>query len=212
MNEPLARQARDRIIEMIFAGELVPGDALSEGRLGQLLDMSRTPVREAMKFIEAEGLAVRQGRFLRVRKLEPAEVREIFFLREILEAHGARAAVALPGETIDNLRARVEAVMRTGPGDEQWRVDDDFHRTIAAASGNPMLVTAVESLRLRTCMFDYSRVPDRFLKGCREHLAILDALKAGKSEEAARLMSTHILHARDAILTRLEEYQERKQA
>lgn len=204
MTQPLAGQARDRIVEMILSGDLSAGDTLSEDKLGKLLDMSRTPVREAMKHLEAEGLAAREGRFLKVRRIGADEVREIFFLRDTLESHGARQAVKLPPAVLDAIRARVEAVMAAGPGEEQWRVDDDFHHMIAAASGNPLLVSTVEALRLRTCMFDYGRVPERFLKGCHEHLAILAALAAGQAEEAARLMSYHILQARDAILIHLE--------
>ncbi|CAN7682849.1 GntR family transcriptional regulator [Pararhizobium sp. LjRoot238] len=210
MNQPLAYQARDRIVEMILSGELGPGDTLSEGRLGLLLDMSRTPVREAMKRIEAEGLAAREGRFLKVRRLTCDEVCEIFLLRETLETHGARAAVGLSPAVLEAMRARIEALMLVGPGEEHWRIDDDFHHMIAAASGNPVLVSTVEALRLRTCMFDYGRVPDRFLKGCREHLGILDALRRGGGEEAAQLMGAHILRARNAILAHLEHYEERK--
>ena len=204
MNRPLARQARDRIVEMILSGELSVGDTLSEERLGKILDMSRTPVREAMKHLEAAGLAARQGRFLKVRSIGADEVREIFFMRETLESHSARQAVTLPQSVLNTMRSRVEAVMQAGPGDEQWRVDDDFHHMIATASGNPLLASTVEALRLRTCMFDYGRVPERFLAGCREHLAILASLSERNADEAARLMSAHIRQARDAILLHLE--------
>ena len=67
MNKPLAKQAYASIIEMILAGALKPGDLLQEGKLGDELAMSRTPVREAIKRIEAEGLAVQEGRFLKVK-------------------------------------------------------------------------------------------------------------------------------------------------
>lgn len=70
MNQPLAKQAYGKIIEMILSGALTPGDALQEAKLGDLLDMSRTPVREAIKRIEAEGLATQEGRFLKIHAAE----------------------------------------------------------------------------------------------------------------------------------------------
>jgi hypothetical protein len=79
MSQPLAQQATGKIIEMVLSGTLVPGDGLQEAKLGEMLDMSRTPVRKAIKWIEAEGLAVQDGRFLKVRTLTAAEVEEIFF-------------------------------------------------------------------------------------------------------------------------------------
>jgi DNA-binding GntR family transcriptional regulator len=67
----------------------------------------------------------------------------------------------------------------------------------------------VSDLRLRTCMFDVHQVPERFLKGCEEHLAILGALRSGDADLAGQLMSAHIGVARNAILARLQKYSER---
>ncbi|WP_118137804.1 GntR family transcriptional regulator [Oceanicella sp. SM1341] len=210
----LARQAHARIIEMIFSGAIAPGDALQEAKLGDLLEMSRTPVREAIKRIEAEGLAARDGRFLRVRRLSRAEVEEIFFLRGALESYSAGAATSLPGPALDAIEARIRALMDTGPeadspgeeeeGEEHWRVDNAFHRLLAGATGNATLLRTVDDLRLRTCMFDHTQVPERFRRGCEEHLAILDALRAADGPAAARLMAAHVAGARDAILARID--------
>lgn len=199
---------------MILTGQLLPGDALQEAKLGELLDMSRTPVREAIKSIEAEGLAERDGRFLRVRRLSEEDVNEIFLLRETLEVHGTRMATALPPATLDAMKSRIHALMQSGPGEgeEHWRVDEDFHLMLAGAAENRTLVRALRDLRLRTCMFDHTRLPQRFLKGCEEHLAIIDALENGDAPQAAALMSGHIRNARDAILNRLSAYHDKDHA
>ncbi|WP_086995839.1 GntR family transcriptional regulator [Rhizobium sullae] len=205
MNQPLAQQAYGKIIEMILSGTLMPGDALQEAKLGDTLDMSRTPVREAIKRIEAEGLAVQDGRFLKVRTLTAAEVEEIFFLRRVLESHCARQATSVAVSVLDELDARVRHLLQHGPGeeDEQRRVDDDLHRTFALSTRNEMMVSTIADLRRRTCMFDHSNLPHRFLKSCEEHLEMLDALRAGDGDRAGLLMAEHINHARDAILERL---------
>jgi DNA-binding GntR family transcriptional regulator len=205
MNKPLAKQAYTKIIEMILAGTLTPGDLLQEGKLGEELAMSRTPVREAIKRIEAEGLAIQEGRFLKVRTLTIAEVEEIFYLRRVLERQCARNSVTISPDILGVLEQRVLTLQREGPGeeDEQRQVDDDFHYALARAAGSQMMVRTIADLRRRTCMFDHSQVPERFLKSCQEHLEIIESLRAKDGERAAMLMDAHIGHARDAILGRL---------
>lgn len=205
MNKPLAKQAYGKIIEMILAGALKPGDLLQEAKLGDELDMSRTPVREAIKRIEAEGLAIQEGRFLKVRTLTIPEVEEIFFMRQQLESYCARHATGISVEILDDLERRVVALQTEGPGDEdeQRGIDDDLHYSLARAAGNQMMVRAISDLRRRTCMFDHTQVPARFTVSCQEHVDILQALRAGNGERAGALMGEHIAHARDAILARL---------
>lgn len=210
MNEPpvqnglLSERAHAKIIGMILSRMLEPGAILQEAKLGELLGMSRTPVREAMKRIEAEGLARKEGRFLRVRALSEAEVAEIFTLREALESFCARHAGTVARAELDAMTARVTALMQTADSTEQRRIDDDFHRMIARASGNATLEQSIAGLRLRTCMFDIHQVPQRFLQGCEEHLAILDALRQGDGTAAEHLMAQHIRHAGAAVIARLE--------
>jgi DNA-binding GntR family transcriptional regulator len=116
MSQPLAQQATGKIIEMVLSGTLMPGDGLQEAKLGEMLDMSRTPVCKAIKRIEADGLAVQDGRFLKVRALTAAEVEETFFLRGVLEAHCARQATSLPVAVLDELEARIRRLQLHGPG------------------------------------------------------------------------------------------------
>jgi DNA-binding GntR family transcriptional regulator len=190
---------------MILAGALMPGDLLQEAKLGDELAMSRTPVREAIKRIEAEGLAIQQGRFLKVRTLAAAEVEEIFYLRGVLERQCARNAISIDPHILDGLEERLLVLQREGPGEEEEprQVDDDFHYALARAAGNQVMVRTIADLRRRTCMFDHSQIPERFLISCNEHLEIIQALRGKDGERAAVLMTEHIGHARDAILGRL---------
>ncbi|NHT76811.1 GntR family transcriptional regulator [Rhizobiaceae bacterium CRRU44] len=206
MSQPLAKKAYGTIIDMILSGALMPGDVLQEAKLGEEFSMSRTPVREAIKRIEAEGLAVQEGRFLKVRRLAAEEVEEIFYLRSVIEGYCARIAIAAPAYVFDDLERRIRVLIATGPGEngEALEVDDDFHFWLANVSGNRTMMRTIGDLRRRTCMFDHSLVPERFLKGCREHLEILDALRAGDADAAGSLMSRHVLNARDAILEKLD--------
>jgi len=208
MTQSLAHQARAGIIEMIFSGTLKPGDALHEAHLSAQLNMSRTPVREAFKRMEYEGVLAREGRFLRVRLPSPGEIFEIFLLRTEIEMETARAAVHLPLVVFDDIESRIRAFMSAGPGEgeDEWVVDDAFHRMMARATNNPILLRTLDNLRLRTYVFDRLRVPERFTKGSQEHLRVLDALREADADAAARYTETHLTNARDAILACLERY------
>lgn len=204
----LARDAHRRIIGMILEGILKPGDALQEAPLGDALGMSRTPVREAIKRIESEGLVVADGRFIRVRQLGGAEIEEIFFLRLELEPACARAAAKAVLPDIALLEGRIDALIQAGPveGDEtQWHVDSDLHGMIARAAGNHTVADVIMGLHRRTCIFDHTQVPERFLNGCREHLEILAALRDGDGIAAEAAMRRHLVRARDAIFSRLHQ-------
>ncbi len=206
----LAAEAHRRIIGMILDGSLPSGARLQEAPLGDALGMSRTPVREAIKRIESEGLAVQEGRFLKVRSLPRPEIEEIFFLRLQLEPQAARAATALPGAEIDAMEARTRALIDGRSDEDQWHLDDDFHAMMLGALRNRAVTEVVGGLRRRTCMFDRSQVPDRYFRGFAEHLHILGALRRGDGETAAGLMTNHLTRARDAVLGRLGALEDRK--
>lgn len=206
----LAAIAYRELIRRILEGELKPGDTLQETHLCADLEMSRTPVREAIARIRSEGLAEQSGRFMRVRRISPEEVDEIFFLRRALEPSAVRAATGrLLPQQIDTLEAEVRALMQKGPGEDdlQWHVDQSFHATIAVAAGNTAAAKVIHDLHRRTCIFDHRVVPERFLRGCEEHLAMLATMRAGQPEEAAALMGAHLDHARDAIFVHLGKVQ-----
>lgn len=204
-NSNLARQAHRKILGMIIEGKLRPGEVLQEAVLGEKLNMSRTPVREAMKRIQSQGLAEAKGRFTKVRRISREEIEEIFFIRIALEPSCARAAVSIQHTLLDEMENRVVALMREGPGEDdmEWHADDAFHNMIATAAGNRASAKVISDLRYRTCIFDHTIVPARFLKGCAEHIDIIDALRHGDGDRAEAEMRSHLEHARDAILRRL---------
>lgn len=204
----LAETAYRHILHAILSGAIGPGGILQEAALGAGLGMSRTPVREALKRLETEGLAGPEGRFLRVRRLGAAEVEEIFLLRRALEPQGAAAAIRLPAARLDAMEAEVRALIAAGPavGHRQVAVDDAFHELMAGATGNRAVARTIARLRRRTCMFDRAEVPGRFEAGSREHLAILAAIRAGEATRAAALMAAHLDHARDAVLERIRAF------
>lgn len=205
----LARQAHRKILHMIIDGSIRPGEILKEAVLGEKLAMSRTPVREAIKRLQLQGLAETEGRFTKVRRINRSEIEEIFFIRITLEPSCARAAVAIAPSRLDEIEKRILALMREGPGEDdmEWHADDAFHNMIAVAGGNRATAKVIADLHYRTCIFDHSLVPARFLKSCAEHIDIIDALRHRDGERAESEMRAHLEHARDAILRRLDTIQ-----
>jgi len=207
--ENLATIAHSRILDLILSRRLKARDVLQERPLAEWLDMSRTPVREALNRLEAEGVIQRQGKALILHEITIKEMMEVFAVREQLEVLAARLAAERAAiSEIEQLERSVRDLMKqkSPPSNEHWSIDDSLHALVSRASDNQILVRYISDLRLRTRMFDIERLPDRFLPGCQEHLAILEALKARDSEAAVSAMQTHIQNSRQAILTKLSEY------
>jgi DNA-binding GntR family transcriptional regulator len=207
--ENLATIAHSRILDLILSKRLKARDVLQERPLAEWLDMSRTPVREALNRLEAEGVIQRQGKALILHEITIKEMMEVFAVREQLEVLAARLAAERAAiSEIEQLERSVRDLMKqkSPPPNEHWSIDDSLHALVSRASDNQILVRYISDLRLRTRMFDIERLPDRLLPGCREHLAILEALKARDPEAAVSAMQKHIQNSRQAILTKLSEY------
>jgi DNA-binding GntR family transcriptional regulator len=208
--EPLRRALplRDRIHEhmraAILSGELAAGTPVVEADLALRFGASRTPVREALRRLESEGLLQPRGqRGSVVRALDPDEVDCVFEIREALESLAARrAARSISAAALDELRAHV-AGMRAALDDPHAmeRSDTAFHDTILASAGGErlrkMLGDVHEELILNRLLS--LTATDRRRETIAEHEAILVALAAHDEEAAARLSAAHIAAARAAV-------------
>jgi DNA-binding GntR family transcriptional regulator len=209
-NEPAEKrsdQAHDRLVDMILAGDLTPGTLLQERALAEGMRISRTPVREALARMEVEGLVARgAGRGYAVREIAAREVMELLHVRALLEREVARLAThRISDQVLSLLRAEVLALMEAAEPTVagHWAVDDRLHGEIAKATGNTVLADTVRSLRQRTRMFDTTRLPDRFLPGCEEHLMMLEALQERDADAAEAAVARHLDNVKQAILGKL---------
>lgn len=216
----LSAKAYDAILQMLIRRELPPNTVLQERRLAELLNISRTPVRDALTRLENEGLVSRAaGRTLVVRQFSIRELVETLHVRRTLEAEAARlAAGRVPVGELDELEASVRRLLEAEVpnAEEDWLVDSKLHRMVSHYSGNLLLNQYIETLRLKTRMFNLSVAPERFesahqehlaivqaLKvGYHEHLAIIAALRAGDAEEAQKAAAAHIDSVRQGIINR----------
>lgn len=206
--EPNARSLGDRaydaLLDRMLSQELPPGSVLQERVLGDSLRISRTPIREALARLEAEGFVTRHaGRLLIVRQIPVQELMQIFHVRRMLEVEAIGLAThRITDAMLQQLRELFETQMN-GPipdGGNHWDADDLLHGSIADASGNVVLTEMVRGLRRKTRMFSLKRMPDRFLPGSAEHLAIIECLQRRDEIAARRAMELHLENSKLSIL------------
>ena len=205
----LSRVAYDSMLDMLIKHELPVNTVLHERRLAERLNISRTPVRDALNRLESEGFISRMpGRVLVVKNFSTRELIETLHVRGLLEAEAAAlAAGRAPAEELDRLEADIRSLLesaRPSP-DEDWDVDSRLHGAITRYGGNAVLARLVESLRVKTRMFNLQRIPERFALGHREHLAIIEALRRADSDAARKGVETHIENVKQSIIQTLSQ-------
>jgi DNA-binding GntR family transcriptional regulator len=205
------------IKEAILAGQLGPNQPLVEEQIAASLNVSRTPVREALAILEHERLiGPRNGRGLYVCAMTRAEFVEIFVANETVEPHLVRRAAlqATPAQ-LDELQATIERAQQSAAAHDSTgflRASRDFHRLVGLASGNIPLAEFVVRNEERTDMFLISsgKVIDgpNMAASNREHAAILGALLRRDPEAAARLAIYHAQSLRERFAEHFNGEQE----
>ena len=212
---PLTRSASEGAVELIrdaiLDGRLAPGERLKEGRLAEDLRISRTPVREALRALQAEGLiefTSYQG--ATVRSYDAADLDDMYRLRALLEGHAASCAA--DRITSEELRALTESCGRLsalGPNADVKELGAEnlvFHNTILAAAGSDRLTGFLRSV-IEVPLVYKSYIwfsPNQKMASELAHRQIVDALAARDGAAADTLMKTHIHAARETLLAHLK--------
>lgn len=195
---------------LVVSGELDPAGRFSEAELAERLQVSRTPVREALQRLEGDGLVHAQGRGVRVRTLDADELSDILAARAGLEgwALGQSARRVAAGEVaparLDHLNALADAAhAHTVAGDLARAADANraFHEAAAALCENAVVVDTLARWwdRITVSTRRSIQSPHRVQEVDREHRAMLDALRAGDAEAARVAAESHSLATRDAL-------------
>ena len=203
-------QAVDRLRDMIVRGVLAPGSRVAEAAICDALGVSRTPLREALKLLAAEGLvALRPNRGAIVTPLSVAESRELFEAMSGIERVAAElAAVRLTTTELNRLHAlqdRMEAHFAAGRRDEYFRINQDIHQAILAGAKNNVLLQTHTLLLARAERARYFalQTPERWAQSVEEHRAILKALESRDASLAGTLLGEHVGHTGDAVAATL---------
>ena len=205
-----AEQAARALREDIMSGALPAGARLGEADMAGRLSVSRTPVREALSRLAAEGLVELQpGRGARVTSWSQAELAEIFELRLALEPYAVRRAVPeLSGGDLDELDELAAGMRRPGrPGKRQdlaaiVELNRRFHATFISAAGSAPLAAALRQVThaavVHQNFHDYS--PDALRRSPSHHVEMVAAARAGEPEWAEAIMRAHLYNARATML------------
>jgi len=188
-----------RLRQMIVAGDLAPGQRISEREIGEHLDgISRTPLREAFKILAAEGLVtISPNRGASVTALSMAEVEDTIELLVGLEGLAAEPACARISEqdlaAIDELHQRMGAAYRAEQLMEYFELNQAIHQHIVDAAGNRVLsrVYAAECARIRRYRYAGNRRHERWDRALAEHQQILAILKARNGTLLREMLCAH---------------------
>lgn len=201
------RAAYQALRDRIGAGSLPPGAWLREAALAESLGMSRTPVREALRALAAEGVVeVVRHRGARVTPWTAEDIDEVYRLRALLEGYGARlAARAASPEDVGRLArladAFEESLRAARPGgsfDAAVACNNDFHRAVLEASGSSRLgalLGVISSVPLVQQAFQHYTDDDR-RRSVLQHRDVVTAIQRRDEDLAETAMRTHILAAR----------------
>lgn len=185
-----------RLLEEISRGILLPGARLRETELAERLGISRTPVREAIRQLEADGLVAhipRQGATIRV--LDYTEVMELYEMRAVLEGTAARLAARAASDLELEELAALNAELAAAPDPRSaYELNRQFHMTLLDAAKNRYLIKSVNALQKTLLIIGPSTLTeaDRASQAVQEHENVLAALKDRDGTRAETLMRAHI--------------------
>lgn len=189
----------------ILSGELSAGQPLVETSLADWCGVSRTPVREALRRLEQDGLVHHSQGGLVVRVRSPEEILDIYETRIVLEATAGR--VAAERRTDHDVRL-MRYVLEHGKEVPSTNVagmveaNQQFHELIWRASHNESLTDLLERLNLHLGRYPETTLsaPGRWEQALREHALLVDAIEQRCSDDAHRIAHEHFVHARDIRL------------
>lgn len=215
-----ARPTRERVLEKlreaILSGRFQPGQRLIERELVEQLGVSRTPIREALRKLELEGLVTTvpyKGPIVTLPTVDDA--RQLYEVRAALEGQATAllAARARP-EDLERLESYVEAAeeaVRAGDVRAVLAANNAFHDELAARCGNTLLKSLIDNLRHRIILLrvESLSLPGRPPRSVAEHREIVGRIRARDPEGARGAMEAHILRAWEAARQQLTEEGER---
>jgi DNA-binding GntR family transcriptional regulator len=195
-------QVYEAIRERITSGSLARGARVHQEDLAEELGVSRTPVREALRRLAAEGLVeMRTNRGARVADVDQAGMRVSYEARTVIEPGAARLAAAQRlEEPLTRMRAAVAEQRRSLRNVRRsFEANREFHLALAAASGNEFLSQFAERLwvaRIGETIYERQvETQERMLLDVREHEQILEAIEAGDARRAESLTRRHLADA-----------------
>ena len=203
---PLRDVVFQTLREAIFKGELKPGECLMELQLAKRLGVSRTPIREAIRMLELEGLAVtvpRKG--AEVAKMTEKEMEDVLQIRRALDELAVRLACDnMTDEGLDKIYVALKNFEKKAKGRDVREIaqaDVGFHDAIYQASNNPKLVNMLNNLRGQMYRYRVEYLKDQSIypRLIEEHARIYEGLKQKDKETVVAIVSYHVMNQETVI-------------
>lgn len=220
-NTPPARAARpeqglahgicEQLQQLIYSGEIAPGERLNEAALAVRMGTSRGPIREAIRMLTGIGLVVAApNRGVFVREISVREMLEIYELRALLVGCAAQHAAEHLGDTdrreFEQLLDGMDAACEAGDGQRFYVLNLRFHALLVAQWPNQRAQQAYEdhAKELHLYRRRYFNATINMRRSNNEHRRIFEAIASGAKERANKLAQAHVLQGRQRLLSTLE--------
>jgi DNA-binding GntR family transcriptional regulator len=210
--EPLAHQAAAHLRDLIIRGEMLPGSRIPERELSERMKVSRTPLREALKLLERDGLIeISQNRGARVISFTVEEARELF---EVIAGMESLAAQLATQRITDEDLAQLEALhaqmlehYENRDKDPYFDVNSRIHDLVVELSGNGILRNTHANLMLRARRGRYMAImkPARWSQSVAEHEGLMAAMRTRDPEAARQVWQLHLNHTGETVCAVLAE-------
>ena len=196
----MVKQAYDHLLTALMTLQIAPGDRIAIDQVARRLNISQTPVREALSQLEAKKLVMKRPNvgYRASAQMTREEVRDLYALRQLIEPYtAARAAEATSARSIATLKAIDQAMSTVVDGDPDAysnfaAADDQLHQLIATLSGNRLLADMLEGLHAHMHIFRALYSTNAPNEAAAEHRLIIDALVAGDPAAAESAMRAHL--------------------
>jgi DNA-binding GntR family transcriptional regulator len=202
LHEEIANNLR----EMIMTGELKEGEKINENKLCSSMGISKTPLREALRVLSAEGhvrLVANRGSY--VTRHTFLEIREMFDVMSVLEGACARAAVKKMSEndfsSLVKIHEKLEQEYTRRNQKNYINYNNLYHILLEELAGNQTLSQIINGLRQKILLYRYQslNLPERFDQSIEEHRRLLEAFQERDPEKAENLMRSHLRNQGDAL-------------
>ena len=204
----VAKLLRDRIVK----GEIASGDRLIERQLSKELDVSRTPIREALKLLEADGLIeISLHRGAIVSEYRPEDASALFDVIAVLEGLAAKRLCETMTsdhlQKLEDLHGTMLEHHSAGRRNDYFDCNTVIHDFIMRHADNPMLATTHERLMVRARRGRFIAImnPARLVQAVSEHEALMHMFRTGDAQHAASVWQQHLLHTGESVSEALRD-------
>lgn len=206
----LHEQAAQRLRQMLVEGRIAPGAKLNERELSELLNVSRTPLREAIKMLAAEGLVeLLPNRGAVAVSLSEADILNTFEVMAGLEAQcGELAAQRITPQELAEIQAmhfEMLAAYTRRDLSTYYSINARIHSAISAAARNPVLASVYQQVnaRLQALRFRSNQDEEKWKRAMKEHERMIEALARHDGAAMREVLLTHLANKRDVVLEQL---------